>query len=70
MIGHSESAHLRVAQDDVAAGLMIYRVAHFLEGADGLLPGANGQAAHAGISTISSLMGDGTGSPCFLRLAR
>ena len=33
-------------------------------------PGANRQAAHAGISTISSLMGGGTGSPCFLRLAR
>jgi hypothetical protein len=28
-----------------------------------------GQAAHAGISTISSLMGGGTGSPYFLRLA-
>lgn len=40
--------------------------------ASGRLPteGLNGQAAHAGISTISSLMGGGTGSPCLLRLAR
>ncbi len=27
-------------------------------------------AAHAGISTISSLMGGGTASPCLIRLAR
>src|SRR5713226_8526547 len=49
---------------------MIHFVAQLLKNADGVLAGANGQAAHAGISTISSLMGGGTGSPCFLRLAR
>src|ERR1700691_3739870 len=59
-----------MAQNDMAGSLMVHLVAHLLKSADGLLAGANGQAAHAGISTISSLMGGGVGSPCFLRLAR
>ncbi len=51
-------------------GLVIHgRGPAFSKGANGLLPGANRQTAHAGISTISSEMGEGTGSPCFLRLA-
>src|SRR5579863_3407388 len=45
-------------------------VAQLLKSAGGVLAGAIGQAAQAGISTISSLIGGGGGSPCFLRLAR
>src|SRR5437762_13923802 len=70
MIWHREPAHLRMAQDNVAAGLMIHLVTQLFKSANSILAGANGQAAHAGISTISSLMGGGTGSLCFLRLAR
>jgi hypothetical protein len=70
MVGHREPAHLWMAQDDVAAGLMVHLVAELLKGADGLLAGASRKPAHPEISTISSLMGGGTGSPCFLRLAR
>src|SRR5579859_2620165 len=54
----------------MAAGLMVHLIAQLLKCAYGVLAGANWQAAHAGISTISSLIGGGTGSPCFLRLAR
>jgi hypothetical protein len=70
MVGDCEPTHLRMAQDYVAACLVVHFVAQLFKSADSILTGANGQAAHAGISMISSLMGGGTGSPCFLRLAR
>ena len=59
-----------MSQDDVAAGLMVDLVSHFLEHADSVLAGADGQAAHADTSTTSSVIGGGIGSLCFLRLAR
>src|ERR1700733_703047 len=59
VIWNGEAAHLRMTKNDMTASLMIHLIAHFLKSADGVLAGANGQAAHAGISTISSLMGGG-----------
>ena len=70
VIGHRQSATRSVAQDDVAAGLMVHRVADAAESLDRVCARTDGKAAHAGISTISSVMPRGIGSPCFLRLAR
>ena len=69
VIGNRKPTHVGMTENNVAACLMIYLVSQFFESADSLLAGANRQPAHAGISTISSLIGGGTGSPCFLRLA-
>ena len=70
VIGHRQSATRSVAQDDMAAGLVVHRVADAPESLDRIRAGADGKAAHAGISTISSVMPRGIGSPCFWRLAR
>ena len=59
-----------VPQDQVAAGLMIQLVSELPKRAQCLLSGADRQTAHVATSTTSSVIGSGTGSPCFLRLAR
>src|SRR5207244_12272274 len=70
MIGHCEPPHLSMAQNDMTSSFVVELIADLFKGADGFIARTHGQAAHAEISTISSLMGGGTGSPCFLRLAR
>jgi len=69
MIGHGQSATRSVAQDDVAAGLMVHSVTNTAECLDSVRTRTDGKAAHAGISTISSVMPLGIGSPCFFRLS-
>lgn len=70
VIRDGQTATRRMAQDDVAAGLVVHRVADTDESFDRVRARTNGKAAHAGTSMISSLMPRGTGSPCCLRLAR
>lgn len=60
---------LGLSQDDVAAGLVIDGIAAPAKGLDGFLPRAHRQTIHGRTSTISSVMGSGTGSPCFSKLA-
>lgn len=70
VIRHGQPAARSVAKNDIAAGLVIHDVTDALERLDRVRAGTDGQAAHAGISTISSVIPGGIGSPCFLRLAR
>ena len=63
MIRHREPAHLGMAQDNVAACLVVHQEPSFSKARIASLPELTGQAAHAGISTISSVIGGGTGSP-------
>ncbi len=62
-VRHKKEAEAAAAKRQREAELRKQHLASVLRRADG-------QPAHAGISTISSLMGGGMGSPCFLRLAR
>ena len=72
VIGNRETAVRRVpvAEDDVAAGLMVHHIAESLERPDGLLAGYHGQLRQVGTSTVSSQMDGGIGSSCFRRLSR
>ena len=70
MIGHGQPTPIRMSQNDVASRLVVDLITEPAESLDGLLTGADRQVAHVGTSTISSVMGGGIGSPCFLRLAR
>jgi hypothetical protein len=70
MIGHSEAAAVRVPEDDVASCLVIDLIADVGEYFHCFLSGTDWKLAHVGTSTISSVIGGGMGSPCFLRLAR
>jgi hypothetical protein len=49
---------------------MIHRVTEALKGANRFSTGADRLAAHGATSISSSLIGGGTASPCFFRLAR
>lgn len=70
VIGNGESATAGMAQDHVAAGLVVEFVAQLAESFDHVSAGANREAAHTGTSMMASVMGDGTGSECFSRLWR
>ena len=70
VVGNSEATPRGMAQDDVATGLVVGFLADLTEGFDGVRTGTNREAAHTGTSMISSVMGLGTGSPCFSRLWR
>ena len=70
MVRYGEPALRWMSEDDVATRLMIDDVAHLLESSDGVSTRANGQTAHVSTSTSSSVIGRGTASPCFSKLAR
>ena len=59
-----------MAQNEVAARLMIKFVPDFLERSNKGLPRNEGKPTQTFTSTISSPMEGGIGSPCFLRLSR
>src|SRR5205823_10751835 len=56
----------RMAQNNMAAGLMVHFVIELAEGFHRVCTGTDGQTAHTGTSMISSVMPEGIGSPCFL----
>lgn len=68
MVGNAQAPARRLAQDDMAAGLMVHLVTELSEGLDCVCAGTDGQPAHTVTSTISSTIGPGTGSLCFSRL--
>lgn len=70
VIGNGQTPAAGMAQDHVAAGLMVEFVAQLAKGFDRVGAGANREAAHTETSTISSVIGEGTGSACFSRLWR
>jgi hypothetical protein len=54
----------------VAARLMVGLIADFAKCFHGVPAGEDRETAHRLTSTISSVIGGGTGSPCFRRLSR
>ncbi len=70
MIGNGQAPHGWMPKNNVATSLVIKFVTQLAERFDRIDTGTNGQLAHAGISTTSSVIGKGTGSLCFLRLTR
>ena|ERR1043166_2455090 len=70
MVGNGESATAGMAQDHVAAGLVVEFVTQLAKSFDRVSTGANREAAHIGTSTMASVMGDGSGSECLSRLWR
>lgn len=69
VVGHREASHGGMAQNNVAACLVIDFLTHLAKGANDVRAGAHRQLAHAGTSTTSSVTGRGTGSLCFFKLA-
>ena len=70
VVGNGQPAASRMAQNNMAACLVVHFVTEILKGFDGTGTGADGQAAHTGTSTISSATGPGIGSLCFSILCR
>ena len=70
VVGHGQTPARSLAQDDMAAGLVVHLVSELPESFDGVCAGADGQAAHRATSTISSATGPGTSSLCFSKLWR
>ena len=68
--GDGQTTALWIAQDHVAAGLIIHLATEFSKGFNSFRTGTNRQAAHTETSTISSATGLGIGSPCFSKLWR
>ena len=68
VIGDCQATARRMAQNNVAAALMVHFVADPAEGLYRVCTGTDGQPAHTGTSTISSATGLGMGSLCFSRL--
>lgn len=69
MVRYGQTALVGMTHNDVAAGLMVHHLPQLAEGLDGISSGTDWQVAHYPTSTISSVMGRGIGSPCFLRLS-
>lgn len=68
VVEHGQTPAESLAQDYMAAGLVVHLLSELPESFDGVCAGADGQAAHTTTSTISSATGPGTGSLCFSRL--
>ena len=61
---------LCAAENDMAPGLVVLFIADLPKGLGCLSSGDNGQSAQTVTSTVSSMIGGGTGSSCFARLSR
>ena len=58
------------SQDNVASGLMILNISQLSKSLTDIFPGQNRKLTQREISTISSSIGGGIGSPCFFKLFR
>lgn len=70
LVGPDQPPTRRMTQNHVAAGLMLELNPDSAERVDAVGTVAGRKAAHSGASTISSVIGAGTGSPCFPGLLR
>ena len=70
MIPGYEIGRLLLAENDMAASLVVDGIPELGEGPNGVLAGEDRQPAHAGTSTVASQVGGGTGSLCLRRLSR
>jgi hypothetical protein len=71
VIGHRQApvGRIVVPEDEVAARLVVEAIADPREGADRLASRDDGQPRQMPISTTSSSIDGGMGSPCFRRLS-
>jgi hypothetical protein len=68
--GQATVWRVSVAENDVAAGLTIFAVADLEECSHCLATRDDRETRQIAISTVSSLIGGGIGSPCVFRLRR
>ena len=68
--GESTMRRMRLAQDDMTAGLVIHQIAKLLQCTDSVLPGHHRQFTHRAMSTVSSQIDGGIGSLWSLKLSR
>ena len=72
MVGEGQPAvgWVGFSQDNVAPGLMILNISQLPKSLADIFPGQNRKLTQREISTISSSIGGGMGSPCFFKLFR
>lgn len=70
MVGHGQAPARGVAQNHVAAGLVLKLIPDLAECLDSLSTGTGREPSHTGTSIIFSVIEPGTGSPCFSKLRR
>ena len=61
VVGHGQTPARWLAQNDMAAGLVVHFITELAESLDGVCARTDGQATHRATSTISSATGPGTG---------